>query len=675
MIRKYLCLLALGVPALACAEVPLKEFAKLDSFEQVTISPKGEYLAAVIPSDDQTVLAVLRLSDGKPIGKFAPASGKSVYSYSWAGPNRLVLETAIQDGTLGQPQLTGELIGVDADGGAASYLFGQDAPTDTGHIFHKHQEQNSTSGWATVIDTLDKDPRHVIIEVNMWGKDEDTQRSSAYPMDVNDGFLGDRTESPILGTSDFLADPTGVVRYAIGADPHQKLLTYFKKSSKDEWTSVNTGEMKNAYIVPLRFSQDGGKVYLNSDEGEDKNCLIEHDLVKNERRKLSCDDATDLANVFFSPNRVPLAAIYQSGYPKVSLLDSDDPMRDKLDAALGNFPGMMVQPESQTTDGSKMILLVYSDRDPGTYYLYDTVNMKISPVLRVRSGIDPAQMAERRPVSFKARDGQLIHGYLTLPPGKEAKNLPLVVNPHGGPFVRGDTWAWEAEPELLATRGYAVLQVNFRGTKGYGGAFEHAGKTGWDTGMVDDVTDGAKWAVAQGYADPKRMCIYGASYGGYAALESSVREPDLYRCAVDYDGMYDLKAWSTQADFTSTEFGKNYIREYAGATPERLFQASPASRIDQLKIPVLIVHGEQDKRVPIAQAKALRKALEDHHVPYEWMTKPGEGHGFYLPENKEEFYKKLLAFLDKNIGAKAETPAATPAAAAPAADGAAVAAH
>ena len=669
MIRSSLCLLlALVWPALAQAEVPLAEFAKLNDFEDVSISPDGTYLAAKIPSDDQTVLAILRLSDGKPVGKFAPTAGTSVYDYSWAGPQRLVLETAIQDGLLGEPKPTGELIGVDADGGGGSYLFGYDAPTDSGSLIHKHQEQGTSSGWATVVETLAKDPHHAVVAVNMWGLNEDTQRTTAYTMDVNSGTLDNRVFAPMLGFSTFVGDAAGIVRYALGEDSHQHLLTYFRKSAKDDWNLLNTGDMKHAQVIPYKFSADGNRVYLSSDEGGDRKCLIEHDLLKDERRKLSCDDTTDLDMAYFSPNRVPLAAIYQSDYPKISLLDSDDPMRDKLDAVLGNFPGKMVVPVSQTADGGKMVVLVYSDRDPGTYYLFDTVKMSIDPVLHKRRSIDPAQMGERRPISFKARDGQMVHGYLTLPPGKDAKNLPLVVNPHGGPFGISDSWAWEAEPEMLATHGYAVLQVNFRGSGGYGRSFEYAGKQGWDTVMIDDITDGTKWVIGQGYANPKRLCIYGASYGGYAALMSAVREPDLYRCVVDYAGVYDLRIQKARSDTSSSDAGNNYISDFIGATPERLYQASPASQIDKLKAAVMIAHGEEDRRVPIAQAKALRKALDERHYPYEWLVKAGEGHGFYLPQNRLDLYVKMLAFLDRNIGPKAAiTSNEAPAAPAPAA--------
>jgi dipeptidyl aminopeptidase/acylaminoacyl peptidase len=649
-----LCLSLLALPVLARGEVPLVEFAKHNDYENLTISPKGDYLATLVPSDDQNALVILRLSDSKLMGKFAPVQGRSVCGYDWVSPKRLVLETCIQDGLLGVPQLTGELVGVDADGGDASYLFGYEAPSDFGSHIEKHREQNSTSGWAQLVEALPGEGHNAVIAVNGWGKDQDTQRTAAYWMDVENGALDKRVESPMLGFSEFLADAAGVVRYSVGEDSHSIQLTFFRKSENDKWTPLNTGSLKNAQIGPYKFSQDGSKVYLDSDEGEDRHCLVEHDLVKDQRRKLSCDDTVDLSAAFFSPNRVPIAAIFQAGYPKVNLLDTDDPMRDKIDAALGNFPGMMVWPVSQTLDGSMVVLLVYSDRDPGTYYLYDTVKMSISPILHRRAHIDPAKMAERRPISFKARDGQELHGYLTLPLGKEAKNLPLVVHPHGGPFMIGDQWAWSAEPEMLASRGYAVLQVNFRGTKGYGKSFEAAGYQSWDKVMIDDITDGAKWVVTQGFADPKKMCIYGASYGGYAALMSAVREPDLYRCVIDFAGVYDLNLLKARADTGATQSGRNYFDEYVAGTPERRSQASPSSQIDKLKAAVMIVHGEQDNRVPISQAKELRQALDQRHHPYEWLVKSGEGHGFYLVDNQVEFYGRMLDFLDKNIGVQAD---------------------
>ncbi len=279
-----------------------------------------------------------------------------------------------------------------------------------------------------------------------------------------------------------------------------------------------------------------------------------------------------------------------------------------------------------------------------------------------RDWIDPRQMAEQRAVEFKARDGQAIHGLLTLPPGVPAHKLPLVVNPHGGPFGIMDSWGWSREPQLLASRGYAVLQVNFRGSGGYGAGFESAGRQGWDTVMIDDITDATHWAVQQGFADASRICIYGASYGGYAALMSALREPDLYRCVIGYAGVYDLPRLRRDSDIAETAQGRRFMNEFIG-DDKRLKAASPLTYIDRLKAAVMIVHGEEDKRAPFSQAKALRGALDERHYPYEWLTKPDEGHGFYEEANLMELYTRLLAFLDRNIGAQANTAKAAASAA------------
>ena len=239
-----------------------------------------------------------------------------------------------------------------------------------------------------------------------------------------------------------------------------------------------------------------------------------------------------------------------------------------------SFPGDIVYPVSTSQDGSKSVLYVYSDRDPGGYYLFDVKSMEISPIGAVIDGIVPEQMGERRLISFRARDGILLRGILTIPPGVDPKSLPLVVHPHGGPLGAADSWRWDADSQLLASHGYAVLQINFRGSGGYGRSFFNAGSRAWNTGMINDITDGTRWVEAQGIADPKRVCIYGASYGGYAALMSSLREPDLYRCTIDFAGIYDMNLQTATTDTTQSEQGSELLpgirRRHGGAAARSL---------------------------------------------------------------------------------------------------------
>jgi dipeptidyl aminopeptidase/acylaminoacyl peptidase len=298
-----------------------------------------------------------------------------------------------------------------------------------------------------------------------------------------------------------------------------------------------------------------------------------------------------------------------------------------------------------------MLFRVASDTNPGVYYLLNLENNKIRPLVSNRSWIKPQDMAQVKPVSFKSRDGLELHGYLTLPPGKDPKNLPLVVNPHGGPHGIRDYWAYNPEVQLLANHGYAVLQVNYRGSGGYGIDFLKAGYGKWGHEMQDDLTDATLWAVNQGIADKQRLCLYGGSYGGYATLQGLVREPDLYKCGIGYVGVYDLIKMRTCGDTVSKggSRGKDYLNKAVGKDTEKLKEISPAYNTDKIKAKVFLAHGEDDVRVPMCQLNSLVKGLKANGVDYEVMTRD-EGHGYQNPKNKLDFYTRLLSFLDENIG-------------------------
>jgi len=272
-------------------------------------------------------------------------------------------------------------------------------------------------------------------------------------------------------------------------------------------------------------------------------------------------------------------------------------------------------------------------------------------------------MASVEPFAFKARDGLELHGYLTRPPGKpDAKQLPLVVLVHGGPYEIRDSWRFDPEVQLLASRGYAVLQVNFRGSGGYGDAFLRAGFREWGGKMQDDVTDATRWAIAEQVADPARICIAGTSYGGYAALEGAVKEPDLYQCAIGNAGVYDLRLMTTRGDVPQSLFGDNYLKMVLGENKEQLWDRSPIAHLDRLKAAVMLVVGGADARVPAVQGENLHNALLQRKVEHEWVYERTEGHGFFTEAHVTALYERMLAFLDRHIGAAGKSSAATTAA-------------
>nr|WP_225737186.1 alpha/beta fold hydrolase [Dyella acidiphila] len=263
-----------------------------------------------------------------------------------------------------------------------------------------------------------------------------------------------------------------------------------------------------------------------------------------------------------------------------------------------------------------------------------------------------------QPIELTTRDRLLLHGFLTLPAGQAP--FPLIVLPHGGPHGIADQWTFNPEAQLFASRGYAVLQINYRGSGGYGSNFISRGFRQWGLSMQDDLTDATRWAIQQGYADAAHICIYGASYGGYAALEGAVREPDLYKCAIGYDGVYDLRVQLARSDTELTDRGDAYLKLALGTDPDDLLRRSPVSGAARIKADILLIHGGQDPRAPFKHFQELVKALQDNGKHYETLVEPDEGHGFFLPQHKQAAYARMLDFLDRHIGSpgNASGPAA-----------------
>ncbi|BCV43356.1 hypothetical protein TUM17379_03740 [Shewanella algae] len=264
--------------------------------------------------------------------------------------------------------------------------------------------------------------------------------------------------------------------------------------------------------------------------------------------------------------------------------------------------------------------------------------------------IDPAQMAEVKPMDIKVRDGMTIQAYLTLPPGKDPKQLPLVVNPHGGPHYVRDSWGFDPQNQMLANQGIAVLQVNFRGSGGYGEAFQQAGYRKWGSEIQYDIIDATRHLIDQGIVDKQRICIVGGSFGGYSALQSSVMEPDLFKCAIGFAGVYDLEMMFKEGDVQERDSGTSYLRTVLGQDQAVLRAMSPTRNVDKLKANLLLVHGGNDERAPIEQFEALEDALKKRNYPYQKIIMDDEGHGFYDESHRAIYYQKMLNFLKQNLG-------------------------
>ncbi|MER3546883.1 MAG: S9 family peptidase, partial [Rhodanobacteraceae bacterium] len=565
----------------------------------------------------------------------------------WVSPKRVLYTEAEHDGGWDIPIPTGELYAVDADGGDPEILYGyRKGGMQTGtHIQHATAEYGS----AQFLSRIEGDPQHVLVQITDWEASGSAGAFTAvYRMDVRDGRKTRVAAAP-MREADYLADHKGNVRFASGNDLNGERKIYMRPAGGGDWQLLS--EASNDRDWPLAFSADDSVVWFT--------CSVPAGFGV-----CRFDPATQKLTPAWSNAKVEgglaqglaedsvMGVQFEDGRPALSVFDSNSPDVKALVDLMQQYPGEDVRFVSGTDDGSKAIALVQADADPGTFFLYDKASGKFSPLLQRASWIDPTRLARKQPITLNARDGLQLHGYLTYPPGKEnAKHLPMVVFVHGGPFGIRDDWDYDPYVQAMATRGYAVLQVNYRGFGGYGYNFEKAGYREWGGKMQDDVTDATHWAIDQGIADPQHIFIYGGSYGGYAALEGAVKEPDLYKCAIGYVGVYDLRLmYSQSSDITHTIYGKAWLERTLGTDPTVLAQYSPIFQLNRLKAKVMLIVGGRDTRVPEVQGKNLHMALLERRVPHEWLYKPDEWHGFYDENNIAELFEKVDAFLDANIG-------------------------
>ncbi|MGS0535285.1 alpha/beta hydrolase family protein [Pseudoalteromonas sp. SaAl2] len=399
---------------------------------------------------------------------------------------------------------------------------------------------------------------------------------------------------------------------------------------------------------------DNKTLFVASNIGRDTSAIYRFDPEKNKLGELIfAEPGIDVSNLMLSLKRKKLIAIsYFDEYPEVVYFDKETAqMMASLEM---NFTNKTVNVISQSKDEMLNVVLVTSDVDPGQYYLFDKTKNTLKSLVSRMDWLDTEKLSPMKPIKFKSRDGLTLRGYLTIPKDSNGKNLPLIVNPHGGPYGIRDFWGFNPEIQFFASRGYATVQVNFRGSGGYGRNFQQAGYGGkWGAEMQNDITDTVKYLVSQGIVDPKKVCIYGASYGGYATMAGLTFTPELYSCGINYVGVTDVellfesmpKHWEPQRELLKKQIGDP-------DDADLMKKMSPLYHVDKIVAPLMIVHGAKDPRVVRKHATELRSALEKRGITLsddEWIMKDNEGHGFQKQENKFELYSKMEKFLQKHL--------------------------
>lgn len=602
--------------------IPMKDFFKNAEKRSYQISPDGDYLSFMQPVNSRMNVFVQKIGE-ESATQVTFATERDIAGYFWKSNNRIIY---VQD-SKGDENF--RLFAVDSDGKNQKDL----TPFDKVR--------------AGIVDDLVDMPNEMLIQMNK----ENPQVFDVYRINVNTGEMTVVGQNPGNITG-WLTDHNGKLRVAITTDGVNTGILY-RDSEDQEFKTLITTSFKET-LAPLFFTFDNKNLYMASNIGRDKAAIVEYDLANNKELKILYQNSDyDVTGLNFSrKNKVLTYANYTGWKEEYYFFNKDaENLFNDLKSKLGGKEFFIA---GNNKNEDKLLIRTYSDKSLGAYYFYDANTKQIQKLAEVSPWINENYMADQKPITYKTRDGLTIHGYLTLPKGVDPKNLPVVVNPHGGPWAR-DGWGFNPEVQFLANRGYAVLQMNFRGSTGYGREFWEKSFKQWGKTMQDDISDGVKWLIAEGIADPKRVAIYGGSYGGYATLAGLTFTPELYACGVDYVGVSNLFTFQNSIPPYWEPF-KEMLYEMVGH-PQKdsllLRDASPVFHVDNIKSPLLVAQGLNDPRVNKNESDQMVEALKKKGIDVPYMVKDNEGHGFRNEENRFDFYGAMEQFFFKHLGGRA----------------------
>ncbi len=637
------CVLALVFSA-ASADI-IDELAADPDVWGAQISPKGDYLAAMKVVDDKNTVVIFKFPSMELSGVMSFPGRNEVGSFDWVNDERIVATILRKYERLEAEVGAGELFAMNADGSKPKHLFGYRAG-DTGAKGHIRRSTNEYAS-ASVRNALWHDPKNILIQITNWSAGYSNAVETAM-LDVYTGRVRNRVRGPVENAF-LVTDAKGEVRFAYSVDDDYNTVIHLRDPDKREWQEFARIPYGETGVEPQLMTEEGKLIVTMQPEGKPRG-IYEFDPVTKESREIYQHDIVDLLPEADYQNRM-YGTYVEHGVPEFVALDAKHPHARLTRAMKKAFPERVPYVTSSTHDYQKSIVGLSSASHTTEYYLHDRATGQVQLLFDIKPQIDDAKLPTMQPITVTARDGLELHGYLSLPPGADGKNMPMVLVPHGGPHGPRDVWGlgWEA---FIPASGYAMLQINFRGSGGYGTAFEKAGHGEWPGKMQDDLTDSVRWAIDQGIADPERICIFGWSYGGYAAGMSIAREPDLYKCSAAGAGALDLEEQYRNSDFAEdTRWGHKYLDTVIGKTKEERMAASPIAHIDKVKTPVLLIHGEEDDRVTVENSRAYVKAMKAAGKPvYKYVELDNEPHSPSNPENWALAHREVIEFVRAHIG-------------------------
>ncbi|THB67124.1 MAG: S9 family peptidase [Desulfovibrio sp.] len=604
--------------------IPVEDFFRNPQRSQFQFSPDGQYISFMMPWFSRLNIYVQRIGEDRAF-RITEARNRDIVTYEWANDHQIVYA---QDRN-GDENYHAFLVNVDGSNRADPIDL---TPYDDVRV--------------ALVDRLENDDQHMLISTNQ----RDARVFDVYRINLETLDMELVAENP-GNVVTWMTDNDGQLRLAVATDGVNRSILY-RTTEDHEFRELLSTNFKD-FVGPLFFDFDNKNIYVVSNIGRDRQAIFLFDPEANEFLDLIYEhDEVDVSRLFRSEEREIITAV--SYFTDVHHYHFFDEQRAELQADLeSRLPGYEVGISDMNEDETKLLIVAYNSQTRGGFWYYDLTTGEFTKLVDISPWIEEEDMCEVLPVSYEARDGLTIHGYLTLPRGVEPENLPVVILPHGGPSAR-DFWRFNPDVQFLANRGMAVLQVNFRGSVGFGKEFWSAGFNEWGLAMQDDLSDGVQWLIDQGIADPERVAIYGASYGGYAALAGLCFTPELYSCGVSYAGPSNLFTllenippyWEPARDMFYEQIG------HPEEDAERLRAVSPVFHADLIEDPLFVVQGGNDPRVSQLEADQIVEALEGRGIAVDYLLVGNEGHGFSNEENRFEFYYLLEQFLAEHLGTR-----------------------
>lgn len=629
--------------------IPIEDFAKKSQFKSAKVSPDGEHIAFTYEDGSEVKLAVMNITNNKILTSFEVGDEREVVYYHWVNNERVLMLAG---------NITGWLDGADKD-----YRLVAGNIDGTKRV----QLWDFQRSGIRYISRLKDDEDKILVGKSHW-----TEKGGMklHRMDVYTGQLLYNSDSPKpVGGPDAVirsidVDLNEVPRVAVEYDPvnvddmTDDVSTLHVKDLQGNWTTLNLPVKHDGIPVVggIGFNLTNDKFYFVSNydlDHEGVTGLFELDLKTRKIKFLHRHPDVDIGGGLYGAQGEVIGVTYEPGYPEYFYLSDDSVTKEVAfhKSLRASFQGQDIIMTAYSDDNKLAMIRTYSDKNPGDFFLFNRENNKAKYIASSMPHIKPEQMASVEPFIMTARDGLKMYGQLTIPNGVKPKDLPLIIFPHGGPYGATDNWGFDWRAQLLANRGYLVLQLNYRGSGGYGKDFVEAGSGEWGAKMQDDLTDATLWAIEKGLADKDRVCIHGISYGGYASMQAVVKEPELYQCSIPEAGPYEIDLQWAKADSfrNNRKAGENY-KKYSFGTEEGVIkERSPVYHVDKLKAALLIIHGEKDVRVPIDNAYLLEEKLKEAGKEYDTFYRE-DGHGFQKVEYRVESFEKILDFLEEHIG-------------------------